>query len=1398
MAQKSEEIIEKPIASRGRPRKDASASKTKKSSKRKTSKKSTSSRKTASKKRTSTTVSLKENVELIQDVQNLETSSSEPLLEEIIVEKLENEITPPIAEIENIEVNNVAEEILEVQENTSHIVAETTAINTEKKTKKRTIKNISIKRPSVSNEKTDAKIETPIIEEKVVEDIVLEEPVIEQPVVEEKIIELPKREKRTLRLNLGSNKKQEQIQEPVYKKDESINQNSSFFNEPSIFAKFNIDITNADTEDFIEEQNTLIEEPIIESTISEDVVLTEKENEILENNPLEETENINSLDTNIETIEQSILKDISETISEETIEKEIENYEILNSVRSILGGKLGSLNELEDNENKESSTSLSENSEQDISPENIEQELILDDLDENKIIENDLVEDNSDENQTIENDLVEDDLILEETIENELNDILENELVLNDVIETEIEKNGLNQPLEEQLDASPEIEYKEVADTISSTEYIKEKTSDSSPIGKFFDSSIPSMASTVNNTFSKIKKSLFSSSIFKKFTFDEATFRNHKEELENNYIEPENNLSDIQKALENFTPNVEATTNITEMDVQAEPVLSIPVIETNTLTDTKQPENAFDIPELNIITPVSDTSYDELEESEIDLETELFNDIIEDEIIKDLELEDVEKNEEIEDTINTNITEEEIIEPASIEEENDVVETTTIEDTENNDTTLSDNENNNIFEDEYNDEEFSIESYFKLDEIDFDNKSEKSIETTENEDISSIPETDENANNFIDKFFDENPLKVEDYEDNTIVEEEINSDNDTIEESSDTEFSSKGFVDKLLEANNVNTESVSTEKSDEKVLENEENPIEKALEKALKEKNQEISNLSKLLENFTQTISTLTDRIADLENKQLIVNETFEETDSEQISETNEITESTISPIEESDVEIYSEETNENFENIELEIEDLEEYIAENEIESSIPEEENINQDIKNENIEDEINIDDIDINDLDINDLDLMDLDIQETEIEEPSLLSPNESSDLEEEPSVESILSEVFKSKELDSELKEELLSEVLSYEETISDNENDFDKDLLEQALLDELSDTDLNLLEDSEQENQEALSDFSKIIDSLTKAITELEQTPDIKQEVEKQNIPTPRPVIIPQLPEELNANSNITEDKAINILINKDDIFSISILNETYEIVADFDGISVLSENLHISTPKNNFFVRVGNKYIEIHNKKDNFVLNTNFEDIEFANAINNIAFTKKNNKIELNIKEAFKLSSVNNKIELSMLNKAIADLTSAQSSEPKDGSSICDNKTLLISEETQKVYLPYTIEDVMKKLKSGEDYQTVQEVVDKEYTLPLSTFKMPIISRFKEAYRFMRVKENSSVYAAIDLALELMFNSNLNPAVIRAAKDLKELNIYLDCLYENEVEKFDCFKIIYKVLPKIK
>ena len=571
------------------------------------------------------------------------------------------------------------------------------------------------------------------------------------------------------------------------------------------------------------------------------------------------------------------------------------------------------------------------------------------------------------------------------------------------------------------------------------------------------------------------------------------------------------------------------------------------------------------------------------------------------------------------------------------------------------------------------------------------------------------------------------------------------------------------------------------------VSENDEDTTKTVNDEILENKNEEISNLTKLLEKYSETISDLSERISTLENNS---NEEVNssEKDLNVESEVEQELEINVEDLGIEDLSLISDDLNIE----DLDVEDL----------GIKPEDLTIDDlDIENLDINPEdLNIDDLELTPEDLGidnleaettendqielsseDINIEDLDLSDIDLDYIDDLEIDANKELED---VGNILSEALSSK--DASLKDELLSEVLSFEE----DAGDLEESLLEEVINDKLSKKEIS--------SSDSISDFSKIIESLSKAITELEQAPDIKhvEEVSEENIEaTTQETEAPKLVE-----APVTNDKAINILINKNDVFSISIQNETYEIVADFDGISVLSENIRLSTPKNNFFVTVGNKYIEIFNKKNHFVVNTNFEDIEFTNAINNITFAKKNNKIELIIKEAFKLNSVNNKIELSMLNKAIANLANNQPVQNTeiDESSVCDNKTLLISEETQKVYLPYTIEEVMKKLKTSSEYQTVKEVIENEYTVPLSTFKMPIISRFKEAYRFMRVKEKSSVYAAMDLALELMFNSNLNPAVIRAAKDLKELNIYLDCLYENEIEKFDCFKIVYKVLPKIK
>ena len=49
-----------------------------------------------------------------------------------------------------------------------------------------------------------------------------------------------------------------------------------------------------------------------------------------------------------------------------------------------------------------------------------------------------------------------------------------------------------------------------------------------------------------------------------------------------------------------------------------------------------------------------------------------------------------------------------------------------------------------------------------------------------------------------------------------------------------------------------------------------------------------------------------------------------------------------------------------------------------------------------------------------------------------------------------------------------------------------------------------------------------------------------------------------------------------------------------------------------------------------------------------------------------------------------------------------------------------------------------------------------------------------------------------------MFKYDLNPIIIAACRNLDELDIYLDCLEEDEVNKFKCFDIRFEISPKVK
>ena len=133
-----------------------------------------------------------------------------------------------------------------------------------------------------------------------------------------------------------------------------------------------------------------------------------------------------------------------------------------------------------------------------------------------------------------------------------------------------------------------------------------------------------------------------------------------------------------------------------------------------------------------------------------------------------------------------------------------------------------------------------------------------------------------------------------------------------------------------------------------------------------------------------------------------------------------------------------------------------------------------------------------------------------------------------------------------------------------------------------------------------------------------------------------------------------------------------------------------------------------------------------------------------------------------------------------------------------DNNTLVISEKTQKAYLPYKYNKIKEIFKNSKDkYKTMQEVVNDLYILPLNAFKNSSISRFRESYFLIKNKEKGSILKALDLGLELMFKYELNPIIISACRNLDELDIYLDCLDKNELNEFNCFEIKFEVLPKM-
>ncbi len=247
---------------------------------------------------------------------------------------------------------------------------------------------------------------------------------------------------------------------------------------------------------------------------------------------------------------------------------------------------------------------------------------------------------------------------------------------------------------------------------------------------------------------------------------------------------------------------------------------------------------------------------------------------------------------------------------------------------------------------------------------------------------------------------------------------------------------------------------------------------------------------------------------------------------------------------------------------------------------------------------------------------------------------------------------------------------------------------------------------------------------------------------------------------------------------------KNDLFEVTLPNSYFEIIFDEKESKIYADEnstSYIISNQSNIRILYRKKFVYIHKNEGTSYVVTN-KDIRFDEMMKNI------------IKEKDVISFYND--ELVGLISEDDCLKVNYTDEAKDKALIKTNDTLLISEEEDKVFLPYTAEELEYELiEDGE--ASVAEIIEKKHVRPLKMYRNSVKARFKEAFNLMRYKENKSFAESVMLGLELMFESNLHPAIISACKNLQELDIYLDCLDDNELEKFSCFKIAYKAMPML-
>ena len=69
------------------------------------------------------------------------------------------------------------------------------------------------------------------------------------------------------------------------------------------------------------------------------------------------------------------------------------------------------------------------------------------------------------------------------------------------------------------------------------------------------------------------------------------------------------------------------------------------------------------------------------------------------------------------------------------------------------------------------------------------------------------------------------------------------------------------------------------------------------------------------------------------------------------------------------------------------------------------------------------------------------------------------------------------------------------------------------------------------------------------------------------------------------------------------------------------------------------------------------------------------------------------------------------------------------------------------------------------------------------------------AFNLLKNRDDHNFVKSVSYAFKIANKRNLNPVIISACKDKKELEYYISCLDTNNLKEFKSFDIIYEINP---